>query len=710
MEAMKDRDQLRLEDVFEPESIAVIGASSANTFGGRSLRYLKKLGFRGAVYPVNPRYESLRDWRCYPSVQALPGDVDVAVIAVAAESTPAVVRDLGARNCRAAFVLSSGFSERGEDGRDLEMRLLREAERQHIRIIGPNCNGAINVLHSIPLGCSTAMDRGALVKGSVALVSQSGSAGASFVDAAMSRAVGFSYVVAVGNANDLDVTDFVRLLATDANTRVITILMEGVRDGRSFIEAVNEVHKRGKSLVVLKIGRSEAGATTAATHTGKIVGSWELFHHLVEDAGGLVVRSMTQLLELTAANASYSEMRRDRPWGTRLQVLSTSGALCGLIVDQISEEPSITLAQPSAPSARVLSGVGFGPPWNPLDFAKVPMGEDKWAGAFKSVVEALASDPAIDGILIGSGLSHIVNEMSGLAVDVARVHAEKLLACYVFGGELLDEARRLTVGPVISSEDLDALIRVLAYRSTSSEGKSPSSGGERGVWHGDDALRSAVLERPTEHELTRLLAEVGLECPPGRLAGSIQEAIAACEMIGFPVVLKISSDRQLHKAHLGLIRTNVCSAAAARDAFEQIRRVAEDRSLWQGEVLIAKQIDLVGARELLVAARWDPTFGLHLVVGSGGSQVEAKRDWVGLLPTAKREGVRRALRRLQMLADVSDDDLEPLERAVRSIELAAELLSPEASVVEVNPCAFWPEERRCLALDARIQYQTDSRE
>ncbi len=691
-----------LSDVFDPGSIAVVGASPENTFGGRSLRYLEKLKYKLPVYPVNPHYDEIRGWRCYADVSDVPSSIDVAVVAVPAVYTPKVMDGLGSKRCKVAIVLSAGFSESGTQGRDLELTMLEAAHRNGIRVVGPNCNGAINIFDRIPLGCSTAMERSVLVPGPVALISQSGSVGASIVDLAMSQGLGLSYAVATGNGNDLDVTAFVEMLTVDPRTEVVAVLMEGVRDGSAFLQAAKKLRQSGKVLVVLKIGRSQSGATTVATHTGAMAGSWELFRELVTEAGAEVVETIEELVSMCAAHASYTASRQHQQWGGRLQVISTSGALCGLIADTMDGVEGLSLASLTKASRDLLATYGFRPPWNPLDFARVPMPEDKWAGNFAHIADRLLSDPNVDGLLVGSGVSHIVAEVSEITVRVSADHSDKLAAIYSVGGELATKARTIAAGRVVTAESLGALLAAIDQHTRRVSIPSVRLAPSPKSRPGGGAL-TKMLDRPTEYAVTALLREHGLESPHESIATTAADCLRAAEKLGYPVVVKASVSKPIHKSRMGLVRMNLHTSDQVTEAFDSIRRAAQQQHLWQDEILVAQQVDLTGACEILLGARRDPMFGLHVIVGAGGSLAEQLHDWKALPVAGDDREIDRALRGLNILSDISPRELKPLKQAVAGFRRAVVDIGPQLIAIEVNPCAFWGLDRPCLILDARVE-------
>lgn len=684
-----------LDEVFRPKAIAVVGANPENTFGGRSLRYLEQLRYSGAVYPVNPNYQEIRGWQCYADVSRIPKDVDVAVVAVPARVIPGLMEPLAAKGCRVAVVLSAGFSESSPAGRVLEEEMLARASRVGLRVIGPNCNGAINVMDRIPLGCASVMDRSELLTGPVALVSQSGSTGASFVDLAMSQGVGFSYVVAIGNANDLDATDFIRLFLRDPSTSTVALLIEGVKDGRAFLAALRELSEAGKQALVLKVGRSESGAASAATHTGALAGSWDVFRQLVEEAGGVIADTIEDLVAACAAQVAFGKVHAQQQWGGRLQVLSTSGMLCGLIADTIEKVTGLELAQPTEATAALLRTFGFAPPFNPLDFARVPMPEDRWAGNYTTIADALLADPQVDGLLVGSGVSHIVSDVARLTAEASQRHLDKLTAIYSLGGELVQPARQIAQGRVTTGDNLGALLMAMSQRSAIRRATS-------GKTLHTTAPPTATFDVETEYGVLAYLQMAGLQTVRMMLATSAVDAVNAAREVGYPVVIKAAVAGVVHKARLGLVRTALASDDAVRRAFAAVETAAVESNVWRGEVLVAEYLSLAGAREILLGARRDPMLGMHCVVGAGGERAEELADWVALSLACSTETIGRALARLRILSAVNLEDTEPLSDAVSRFGKAVVAIENSILALELNPIVFWPGQEP-IVLDARVE-------
>lgn len=312
-----------LDRLLSPASVAVIGASGdARKTSGRPIAFLRKHGFQGRLYPVNPRYEEIDSLRCYPSIAELPEVPDVAVILLGAERANQAVAELAALGCAAAIVLAGGYGETGESGIRRQAEL--QAARGSMRILGPNTIGLVNVSERITLSASGALDMDALLPGKVALVSQSGGILGALLSRGVAAGIGFSKLISTSNEVDLDVADFVDHLADDPATAVIALYLEGLRDTAKFTRAVGRARAAGKPVVVFKVGRSEAGASAAASHTGALAGSDDLYSAYFRQLGVIRAETFADLLDIPFATVAASPSGRS---GARASSSSINPAL-----------------------------------------------------------------------------------------------------------------------------------------------------------------------------------------------------------------------------------------------------------------------------------------------------------------------------------------------------------------------------------------------
>ena len=340
--------------LLQSQSIAVIGASERhNSFGERCLRYFRKLDFKGRIYCVNPNYRQVNGYDCYPSIETIDDDIDVAVLAVPKTAVLGSMEALGKRGVKNAVVLSAGFAETGSEGESLQRQLVSLAKHYGMRFLGPNTNGAVNIVGGSCLGVSSLLERPDVVPGQVAVVAQSGSLSASIADAMMDVGTGISYVMSLGNAANINAAHVLDALTDDEHSAAAFFILENVGDGNGFLSAIRRFVRAGKRVVVLKVGRSNKGREIAATHSGALAGSWQVFSMLSEQAGAVVVETPEQGINAFRIPVSVG--------GGRTQVISMSGALCGMVCDEM-EQYGLPMAQlTNKTDTGQACGAGFHP-------------------------------------------------------------------------------------------------------------------------------------------------------------------------------------------------------------------------------------------------------------------------------------------------------------------------------------------------------------
>lgn len=731
--------------LLHPRSIAVIGASAVpNSFGERAARHLRRLGYAGEVVLVNPRYPDIAGQPCYPSVAAAPGPVEVAVVLVNAQSAAAAVADAASRGCRAAVVLGTGFGEAGEAGGALQDELLRTARRHGVRLVGPNTNGLVNVAARVPLGFSSVCERPALLSGELAVLAQSGSVAASIADAAMERGIGVSYVLGVGNALDLGVPDFLEYLADDAATRTVFAFIEGIRDPERFLAAVARVTGAGKTLILQKVGRSAAGRALAATHSGSIAGSWEAFRALAEDRGALMVEGLDEALEYCAAaqlrfvdaeagtranavDATDHRVTADTAAAVgvigpadrvdvaaghppRLAVITMSGALSGVYVDE-AQRAGLPVPDLDDAAARAeLEEMGFHAPFIPLDFGAATGGAPRKPD-FRRVCELLLASSAHDGLLIVSGLTHNLANMGKVLTELSAT-TRKPIAAFAVGGAVVApfvatlRAAGLTVFATLP-QALQGLARIAAARERAASAAAAHAGA--GPSRAADPVASSLLDRavesPDEFNLAALLEHHGLRYPPRQLAASVEEAVSAAAALGYPVALKIVGPRVLHKTVAGLIRLPLTDAAAVRAAWDACRAAAEAQGVWAGHAMLQSLVDLRGGVELIAAVRRDVEVGPILMLGIGGAVAEAVGTAAIAALPRQRADVERLIASHPALRKLLVEERRGLDRdgcvsAVLALATVARAALDRLGTIEVNPVVVLPDGRGVWGLDA----------
>jgi acetyltransferase len=710
-----------LEALFQPRSVAVIGASERPGSVGRTLFWnLIRSPFGGTVYPVNPRRTSVLGVRCCASLAEIPEPVDLAVIATPAAGVPELVEQCVAAGVGAAIVISAGFREVGAAGLALEARLREAVRGSGLRLLGPNCLGLMNPRSGLN---ATFASRQA-APGHVGFLSQSGAICTAVLDWSRRQNVGFSAFVSMGSMLDVDWGDLITYLGDDPATRSIVIYMEAIGDPRSFLSAAREVALT-KPIVLIKGGRSEEAARAAASHTGALAGSDAVFEAALRRCGVLRVHRLSDLFDL--AEVLAKQLRR--PAGPRLTIVTNAGGPGVLATDALVLTGGKLTEL--APETMAALDAALPPAWshgNPIDI----LGDadpDRYARA----VEIALADPGSDGLLVIL-TPQAMTDPSGTARrlrDLAERTDKPLVASWMGGEDVADGEALLNGAGIATNEYPDAAARLfhdLWRYNDNLRGlyETPSLLPE----DGDQALAavaagaaSELLQRAEERgcellseaESKQLLAAYGIPVVETRLAGTAEEAVEAAAAIGYPVVLKLSSSRITHKSDVGGVWLDLADGTAVRAAFEAMASSIPQRFGPEafGGVSVQPMLQRSGGLELIVGSSLDPQFGPVILFGSGGTLVEVQRDSAVALPPLNTTLARRLMERTRVHAALGGvrggppADREALEQLlVRLSHLVLE--QPAIREIDINPLLVQPgnRERPLLALDARVAIQS----
>ncbi|MEZ5741511.1 MAG: bifunctional acetate--CoA ligase family protein/GNAT family N-acetyltransferase [Burkholderiaceae bacterium] len=699
----------RLEPLFNPQSIAVFGASIGSRSVG-SLVYANLLGggFAGRIVPVNPRHADLDGTRCLKHIGELDVPVDLAVIATPARTVEALVADCARAGIHHAIILSAGFGETGAAGRAREARLLQAARRHGVRLVGPNCVGLARPWQKL----DATFLRTTAPAGSLAVVSQSGALCAAIADWAEPHHLGLSALVSMGNSADLDFGEVLDFLSTDPRTGAILLYVEGIKQARSFLSALR-IAARQKPVVIIKAGRHQQSAQAAHTHTGALIGSDAVFDAAIESVGAVRAHSFGQLFSAAEVLGAGVRVR-----GSRLAIITNGGGAGVLAADHAAD---LAIALPS-PGARTLASLNEHLPayWsqrNPVDILG-----DASAEIYRLAVAACLQDDAFDAVLVMLTPQAITDALDAArAVIAARsAHPGKpVLACWM--GETSVTAARTMLSaagiadfttPERAVEAFSWLARHERNRQLALE--TPSTGVDAPV--PDLARARELIHRARQQgrqmlssaECRTLLACFGIPVNPTLAVGSREALVAACERLGWPVAIKIDAEQVTHKTDVGGVRLNVANAEEALGAYdamlESVARGAPQAPI-EG-VTVEPMIRDRQCRELALGIARDPVFGATLLFGAGGTMIELLRDTAVALPPLNEVLAERLIRRTRVstLLDAFRDLLPADRRAVvqvllRLSDLASEL--PEVLELDINPLLAGPD--GAIVIDARVR-------
>ena len=698
-------ERQQLDAIFRPETVAVIGATDRPGSVGRTIMWnLVSSPFGGTVFPVNSRRPNVLGIKAYPSVSAVPAKVDLAVIVAPAPAVPGIMGECVEARVECAIIISAGFRETGPEGVELERRVLAEARRGRMRIVGPNCLGVMK-----PPSGFNATFAGAIARpGNVALLSQSGALLTAILDQSFMENVGFSALVSVGSMMDVGWGDLIYYLGDDPQTKSIVIYMESVGDARSFLSAAREVALT-KPIIAIKAGRTEAAGKAAASHTGSLTGSDEVLDAAFSRSGVLRVDEISELFGMAEVLG-----KQPRPKGPRLTILTNAGGPAVLATDALIGNGG-KLAEISEGTMEALND--FLPaPWshgNPVDVLG-----DADPERYAKTLQTAAGDPQSDGLLV----ILTPQDMTDPTATAERLapYAQKtrkpVLASWM-GGPAVAAGDSILNGAGIPTFDYpDAAARAFTnmwkytYNLRSIYETPEPAEDERAdrerveeiIGHVSDTGRTIL----TEFETKEILDAYGIPTVETEVAHSPDEAEQLADSLGYPVVLKLDSETITHKTDVGGVRLNLQNSGEVRRAYEEMESsITENYGPEDfGGAAVQEMVSLDGY-ELIVGSSLDPQFGPVLLFGSGGSLVEVYRDRSLALPPLTTTLARRMMQRTRIFdalggvrgrAPVDVGSLEKL--LVRVSQLVVE--QPWIKELDINPLLAAPE--RLTALDARV--------
>jgi acyl-CoA synthetase (NDP forming) len=687
-----------LERLIAPRSIAVVGASPrAGSFGVRTLENLAH--FAGEVFPVNAKYESVAERRCYPSLAALPYAPDCVVLVVPRESVEAALEEAAAARAGSAIVFASGYGEMSrEDAARAQQRIAAIARAARMPLLGPNCMGLVNHARRAGVTFLSEYARAPAATGAIAIVSQSGALGYSLAQA-WDRGLGVRYFFSCGNSADVDVADLVAAMAEDPEVRAIACLFEGAPSAARMLEAGERARRAGKPVVVFKLGTSADGAAAARSHTGSLAGSAVAWRALFDRAGFVTVEDFEALLEYAAFFSVAGA-----PGARGVAVISGSGGAGVMAADKAAVH-GVAMPQPKPETVAGLRSIvpEFGAARNPCDpTAQVINVPD----SFERCCRAMLQDPQY-GVLVVPG-TVAVAETAKIRVPsitgLARVQAKPVVLVWLSewlqgpGSTEYQQDGRIAV--FRSMERCFAAIAAWHARADRDFPPAPRRSPPQAAAQAKALLATAGATLG-EREAKRVLAAYGVPVVGERLTRSVDEAAAAARELGYPVVLKAEAPDILHKSDLGVVRLDIGNEAELRTAHAEIVAAARGHELHG--VLVQP---MVPGAEVIVGARVDPAVGPVVVVGSGGVLVELIHDTVAALAPVSVAEARAMLARLRgyrLLTGFRGSaaaDLETLADAIARVsELAADLAG-QIEELDVNPLRCGP--RGLAAVDALI--------
>ena len=692
-----------LNEILNPKSVALIGASrNPTSFSYTYLSIMKNYGYRGDIHPINPRAEAILDLKCYPGILDVPDEIDLAIVVTARQTAGASVEECVEKGVKGIMLLTGGFAELDDAGKAAQDDFVRQAKKRGIRVIGPNTLG----FYSAPAKFDGLLS-GYIREGSIGLVGQSGNLTRSLAFPGVKRGLGFRYIIGLGNQADVQFHEVIRYLREDDAVNAVGLHIEGLNDGRKFLDEVAETTKV-KPVVVMKTGRTEQGARVISSHTASLAGQDEVYEAAFKQCGALRVESAIEFSSLLLA-LSHGKL----PKGNRVGVLSEGGGDCALTADACTLR-GLDLPTLSPNHQEKLRKIvpEIGQVTNPVDLAmweKIP-----------EVAEIMLEGDEIDGLIVVGGFAgwdflnpKVAPEVEASAEKMATLIAktDKPVLIYTYysyaDSKSFDILRRNRAPLFMDHHDavnaMTGLARYARYRAMKTEPR----------FDGATATRPDVSGNRTEplpeHQANRILEAVGIRFPAYRLAETAREAIRAADEIGYPVALKIISADILHKSDIGGVKLGLSSPDAVTKAFDEVISNARafKRDARISGALVSKMEERDGV-EVVIGGLNDPTFGPTLMFGLGGIFVEVMRDVSFRICPVTPDDADQMIRELAgfpLLAGVRGSkpaDMESLRAAMLNVSTFL-LENPQIAQLDLNPVKV--HERGLTVLDARvIQY------
>ena len=700
-----------LDAFFQPQSVAVIGASSnPEKLGHAVLKNLVEGGYaqRGSIYPINPGGGDILGYPVYASVLEVPEPIDLAVIVIPYPRVPEALRTCGQKGIPAAIVISAGFREAGMEGLERERELIQIAQEYNLRLIGPNCLGVIDTF--TPLNAS--FSAGTPPSGPMAFMSQSGALGTAVLDIAMAGRLGLSKFVSLGNKADVSETDLLQAWVDDAHTRVIMIYSEGMPNGQEFIQVAQQVTRR-KPVIAIKSGVTQSGSRAVSSHTGSLAGSEQAYQAAFKQAGILRADSMEELFDMALAVGYQPALN-----GERIAIVTNAGGpgilatdaleKAGLSMARFHEETIHALEQylPDAASAA-----------NPVDVLG-----DARADRYRFALETVASDSQVDGLLVlltPQAMTEI--EATAQAVgDLVSKITKPVLACFMgearvrAGVEMLNQVGIPNYPfPERAARAFKAMAEDMRNRSRSATEPVSFPADRYAV---QELLARVVAEGRVsigDAEARAVLQAYGLLIPRSELANTPDKAVEIASQIGFPVVLKIASPDILHKTDVGGVKIDLRDAEDVRDAYElmvyRAQRYLPEARIWG---CLVQEMVPAGGVEVLVGMNRDPQFGPLVTFGLGGIYVETLKDVafrVAPFSPDEAEQMLSEIRAHALLDGVRGQPALDKPAIVDAILRIGQLVQdfPSIAELDINPLMVYPQGQGVIAIDMRLVLSTE---
>ncbi|WP_455393336.1 acetate--CoA ligase family protein [[Eubacterium] cellulosolvens] len=703
--SLDDIDSKQLNCLFSPKSIAVVGTSRRKGSIGREILHnLVEYGFQGPVYPVNPKADFIHSMKAYPSISAIPGRLDLAIIVVPKKYVLNTVKECGKKGVRGIVVISAGFKEIGEKGQKLEKKLVKVVRSYGMRMVGPNCMGIINTDPKIKMDGTFAPAHP--IRGRVGFLSQSGALGNIILDYASELNIGFSKFVSLGNKADISANDILEDLENDKNTDIILMYLESFGNPRKFTKIVRRLSQR-KPIIAVKAGRTLAGARAASSHTGALAGMDVAVDALFEQCGVHRATSIDELFDYALAFAN-----QPLPAGNRVAILSNAGGpaiiatdACvslGLEITNFDPKTSKKLREKLPEEASIK---------NPIDILG-----DGGPERYKFALETIIKDPNVDAVITIFVPPLVTNplDIAKAITEVSSKHLKPVLGCFMGREDILAGVEELEVHNVPAYLFPESAAKALAGMHKYMQWRKKELGKLRKFKVKSDLvariLESVRLHKRTQltgYEVERVLCAYGFPYPKSGLAKSEAEAVKIAKKIGYPVVLKIASSKILHKSDVGGVIIDIRNSKELKEGYNKIMTSLRKHDKVKEIDGVQVQELLKGGKEAILGVTHDPSFGPLIMFGLGGIYVEVLKDVsfrIHPLTDVDAKEMVRSIQGYKLLRGIRGEEPVDTDLIEENLLRLSQLITdfPEIEQLDINPLLVFEKGKSCCVVDAKI--------
>lgn len=693
-----------LEKLFDPKSIAVIGASRQEGKVGHSvLKNLLQYGYPGKIYPINPKAEEILRTRTYSTIFAVEGEIDLAVVAIPSQFVPSILKDCVNRGIGAVVIISAGFKESGKQGLQLERELVETIKNSSIRVLGPNCLGIIDTASSLNASFAAGMPS----PGNIAFFSQSGALCTAILDWALEEDVGFSKFISLGNKADIDEVDLLLTLADDRETKVILGYLEGIENGVRFMEVAKEVSRK-KPIIIIKSGRTQAGARAASSHTGALTGLDTAYEAAFRQCGIIRANTLQTLFDYAIAFA-----QQPLPRGPNLAILTNAGGPGIIAADAVENsilqmasfrENTISKLRKELPSNASI--------YNPVDVIG-DAGADRYEKAMKTIVD----DPGVDSltvILAPQAMTKIKETAEVIRKISSAVPDKPIVSSFMGRLEVKQGIRILRSGkipnysyPERTISALEAMVKYRKWKETPS-GKTLSFkiNKKKAEEIFTKAKEKSEANLSTE-ETREVLSAYGFSLPQRIVTETSREAISAANSLGYPVVMKIVSPDILHKSDVGGVKVGITEKSQVARSFEDL--ISNAKRFMPEALILGVTVEemIAPGKEVVLGSSRDPSFGPLLMFGLGGIYVEVLKDVsfrIAPLTFNEAELMIKEIRSYPILKGVRGEEPSDLIAVRESLLRLSQLVTDFSEILEIdiNPLMVLPAGKGAVVIDSRL--------